>query len=118
MATMVVGSVSDVDDVVKTAPWGMEQYVGVRKWRFDGEPGWSLFIRVDPNAGDNVAGLVYAVGPGRKRAAVIGLAQKDRVYEIWERLRDATAGPDLREMARLLEGPYGGMSWGTGPNVT
>jgi hypothetical protein len=62
---MVVGSVSDVDDVVKTAPWGMEQYVGVRKWRFDGEPGWSLFIRVDPNAGDNVAGLVYAVGAVR-----------------------------------------------------
>jgi hypothetical protein len=115
MVTMVVGSRSDVDDVVKTAPWGTEQYVAVRRCRLDGELGWSLFIRADINAGDNVEGLVYAVAPDRKRAAVIGLAARGRIYEIDKRLRNTTTGGlDFREVARLLQRPYqgGGMLWG------
>jgi hypothetical protein len=111
---MLVGSLDDVDDVVKTAPWGTEQYVGVRKHRLDGERGWSLFFMADPNAGDDVEGLDNAVGPVRKRAAVIGIAQRGRVYEIWERLGGTGGSLDLREVGRLLQRPWkgAGMGWG------
>ena len=111
---MLVGSLSDVDDVDKTAPWGTEQYVAVRRCRLGDELGWSLFIRADINAGDDVEGLVYAVGPGRKRAAVIGIAPRGRVYEIWERQGGTGGSLDLREVARLLQRPSkgAGMGWG------
>jgi hypothetical protein len=115
MEPMVIGSLSDVDDVVKTAPWGMEQSVAVRRCRLDGEYPWSLFFMADPNAGDDVEGLVYAVSPDKKRAAVIGIAPRRRLYELDELLRDITTGSlDLREVARLLQRPWkgAGMGWG------
>jgi hypothetical protein len=100
---MLVGSFSDVDDVVKTAPWGTEHSVTFHEYRLDGERGWSLFVMADPLAGDDVEGLVYAVRPGRERAAVIGLAPKRRVYEIDDLLRDTAAVRDIRDLARLPE---------------
>jgi hypothetical protein len=103
MAGMLVGSFSDVDDIVKTTPWGTEHAVTFYEYMLDGEPGWSLFLMVNPLAGDDAEGLVYAVGPGRERAAVIGLAPKRRVYEINDLLRDAAANRDLRDLARLLQ---------------
>jgi hypothetical protein len=115
-----VGSLDDVGDVVKTAPWGTEQQVAVRRCRLDGELGWSLFIMADPTAGDDVEALVWAVSPDKKRAAVIGLAPRgrvyeldERVYELDERLRNTTPGGlDLREVAQLLQRFPEGMSWG------
>ena len=111
---MLVGSLSEVDDVVKTAPWGAEQMVTVGRGQLDGERGWSLFIMADTTAGDDVEGLVYAVSPDKKRAAVIGLAPMGRVYELDKLLRDITTGRlDLRQVARLLQRPYQvGMLWG------
>ena len=80
--------------------------------RLDGEYRWSLFIKADPTAGDDVEGLVYAVSHDRKRAAVVGLAPKGRVYEVAELLRDTTTdGLDLREVARQLQ-RGGGLLWG------
>jgi hypothetical protein len=114
MVPMLVGSLSDVDDVVKTAPWGIDEYVAVRKCRLDGEYGWSLFILTDPNAGHDVEGLVFAVARDKKRAAVIGLAPRRRLYEIVEQLRDTTGGLDLRKVAGLLQRREG-MLWGNSP---
>jgi hypothetical protein len=94
---------------------GIDEYVAVRKCRLDGEYGWSLFILTDPNAGHDVEGLVVAVAPDKKRAPVIGLAPRRRLYEIVERLRDTTPGGlDLREVARLLQRREG-MLWGNSP---
>jgi hypothetical protein len=103
MVRMVVGSFSDVDDVVKTTPWGTEHSVTFHEYTLDGERGWSLFIMVDPTAGDAAEGLVYAVGPGRKRAAVIGMAEKRRGYEANDLLRDTATVRDLHDLARLLQ---------------
>jgi hypothetical protein len=80
---MLVGSLDDVDDVVKTAPPGIEEYVAPRRCRPDGDYRWSLFIMADPNAGDDVEGLVYAVSHDRKRAAVIGLAPRAEGHYHW-----------------------------------
>jgi hypothetical protein len=83
--------------------------VAVRKCRLDGEYHWSLFIKADPTAGDDVEGLIYAVSHDRKLAAVIGLAPKGRVCEVAELLRDTTTGGlDLREVARA--GPVPSLS--------
>jgi hypothetical protein len=77
--------------------------------------GWSLFILTDPNAGHDVEGLVFAVARDKKRAAVIGLASRRRLYEIVERLRDTTPGGlDLRKVAGLLQRREG-MLWGNSP---
>jgi hypothetical protein len=60
-------------------------------------------IMVDPTAGDDAEGLVYAVGPGRERAADIGMAEKRRIYQADDLLRDTAAVRDLRDLARLLQ---------------
>lgn len=100
---MLVGSVSEVENILNTAPWGTEHCVTWHEYRLDGERGWSLFMIADPIANDDAEGLVYALGPGRKRAALIGMAQKRRVYETNDMLRDTAKVRDLRDLARLLQ---------------
>jgi hypothetical protein len=48
---------------------GMEQFVAVRWCRLDGEYRRSLFFMADPNAGDDVEGLVDAISPPEARGS-------------------------------------------------
>jgi hypothetical protein len=100
---MLIGSFADVDDIVKTCPWGVEHTVTFHEYTLDGKDGWSVFIMVDPGGGEDVEGLVYAYDASKQHAAVIGLAPLRRVKEINDLLRDTAATRDLRDLARLLQ---------------
>jgi hypothetical protein len=69
----------------------------------------------DPNAGDDVEGLVYAISPDWKREAVIGIAPRRRVYELDELLRTSplavwTSARWRDSSSALWKGA--GMGWG------
>jgi hypothetical protein len=100
---MLTGSFPEVDEFVKTSPWGIEHTITFHEYWLDDEPGWSVLFMADPTAGDEVEGLVYAYGPGKKRGALVALAPKRRIYETNDLLREDAAHRDLRDLARLLE---------------
>ena len=100
---MLIGSFSGVDDFVKTTPWGIEHAVTFHEYTLDGERGWSVLLMVDPIGSLDAEGLVYAYGPGKQRAALVGLATKRRVYETNDLLREGASQRDVRDLARLLQ---------------
>lgn len=99
---MFVGTHADLSDLLKTAPWGMEQMVASAAYACDGESGWSVLILVDPED-DESEGIVYAYSPDRSRAVIVGLAKAKTARAAQSVIHDTEGWPELRTLASLLQ---------------
>ena len=98
---MLVGSMEEVDAFLHTTPWGMEQTIGFYNWVLDGEEGWSVLLMSDPTNLDS-EGIVFAYGPGKQRAALVGCSSFRKVREL-EKVTRRRQVQDLRELALMLK---------------
>jgi hypothetical protein len=98
---MLVGTMEEVDAFLHTTSWGTEQTVGFYNWVLDGEAGWSVLLMSDPMNLDS-EGIVFAYGPGKQRAALVGCGSYRRVQQLEKETRSRPV-QDLRELALMLK---------------